>query len=486
MKLIQSTPRQFLTGFLVGGLMLLSGGCDLSDSLEENPRGFAAPETFYSNPAQIESAFVSSLNAIHRSWGGYGWAMRPYFHITDQHHGGFNISPNWGSRLWGDHYRAITQLNFAIKSMNEGKLAGVPQAEMDELMGQAKFLRAHNYFMLVRMFGPLPLMTDSQPENYYADEPSRASIEEIYNLIVSDFAEAAEKLPPQWDGSRSGRASSGAARALLAKAYLTMATAPMNDESYYQDAADHARQVIDSGQFSLVEDVENVFSYETEFGPEMMWSYVWSPEYPGTHPQTWSHQDGWGDHSVDQVWLDSYPDQPRKEAYIALRNYDGEHHEDTGHRAGLAKYRYGTDEEMKASQSYVNMSVIRYADVLLIFAEAENRANGGPTQAAVDAVNQIIDRANGYEVNPDHPRVHTGMSMEEFEERVIRERDLELCFEYDRWFDIIRHRLYPEYLREEYKANFSEENYLWPLPNQDLRQNDNLTQNPGYPHPSGG
>lgn len=484
MKTIKQYIKSIMVVLVVGISMFFTACDQLTDPLNEDPRGFSSPETFYTNPEQIEAAFASSMNAIHRYWGGYGWAMRPHFHITDSHHGGFNITPNWASGLWGDHYRAIAQLNFAIKSMNEGKLEGVPQSQLDELMGQARFLRAHNYFQLVRMFGPLPLMTDSQPENYYSDEPERSSIAEVYNLITSDFAFAAENLPPQWSGDRLGRPSSGAARALLAKAHLTMATAPLNDESNYQQAANHARQVIDSGLFELVEDVDQVFSYETEFGPEMMWSYVSNQEYIGTHPQTWSHQDGWGDHSVDQVWLDRYPDQPRKSAYIALYNYDGIHHEETGHRAGLAKYRYGTEEEMRASRSYVNMSVIRYADVLLIFAEAENRVNGGPTQAAVDAMNQVIDRANGYVENPEHPRVDAGMTMQEFEERVIRERDLELCFEYDRWYDIVRHRLYPEALREEYRANFSPENYLFPIPNQDLRQNENLTQNPGYPHPA--
>lgn len=473
-----------LSAWLIACILLLFTACDpLGDALEETPRGFSAPETFYSNPAQIEAAFVSSMGAIHGSWYGYGWALRPYFHIDDQMQGGFNITPNWAAPLWGNHYRAIAQLNFAIQSLNEG-LEGVSQNKMDELMGQAKFLRAHNYFMLVRMFGPLPLMTDEKTDDYYSGEPERSSVEEVYNLIVSDFKEAAEKLAPvAWSGDESGRPSSDAARGLLAKVYLTMATAPLNDQSRYQEAATQAGLVIQNGEHFLVNDIDDVFSYENELGPEMMWGYVSNQQYGGTHPQTWSHQDGWGDHSVDQVWLDRYPEQPRKGAYIELYNYNGEHHEDTGHRAGLAKYRYGTVEEMQASQSFVNMSVIRYADVLLMFAEAENRANNGPTQDAVEAMNQVIDRANGYEVNPEHPRVDTGMSMEEFEERVIQERDLELCFEYDRWFDIVRHRLYPEALREEYSANFTTDNYLFPIPNQDLRQNENLKQNDGYPHP---
>ncbi len=94
--------------------------------------------------------------------------------------------------------------------------------------------------MLVRMFGALPLLTEDteDPINARID---RSPIADVYSLIVSDFTEAANKLPAKWPTSQQGRPTSGAAKGLLAKAYLTMATAPLNDVSNYQKAADFAQ-----------------------------------------------------------------------------------------------------------------------------------------------------------------------------------------------------------------------------------------------------
>ena len=108
--------------------------------------------------------------------------------------------------------------------------------------------------------------------------------------------------------------------------------------------------------------------------------------------------------------------------------------------------------------------------------------NNGPTQAAVEAINQVIDRANGWEENPNYPRVTLAMSAEEFDEAVIRERNFELCFEFDRYFDLIRKRIL-DVVNPETIENFSEDDYLFPIPQLDLAENPLLTQNPGYPSP---
>jgi len=143
---------------------------------------------------------------------------------------------------------------------------------------------------------------------------------------------------------------------------------------------------------------------------------------------------------------------------------------------------YDTQDDFDNYSSVMNMPILRYADVLLIYAEAANMANGGPTQAAVDAVNQIIDRANGYVDNPQHPRLTTSMSKEAFDAAVIEERNQELCFEFDRWFDLVRKRILGD-KNPDWTANFSDDDYLFPIPETDLRLNKLLTQNPGYPTP---
>jgi len=141
---------------------------------------------------------------------------------------------------------------------------------------------------------------------------------------------------------------------------------------------------------------------------------------------------------------------------------------------------YDNEDDYNNYSSVMNMPIIRFADVLLIFAEADNMAHGAPTQAAVDAVNKVIDRANGYVDNSLHPRLTATMSKEAFDAAVIEERNQELCFEFDRWFDLIRKRILKEKSIPSIQQNFTEDDYLYPIPDKDIELNSLLTQNPGY------
>jgi hypothetical protein len=118
--------------------------------------------------------------------------------------------------------------------------------------------------------------------------------------------------------------------------------------------------------------------------------------------------------------------------------------------------------------------------VLLIYAEAANMANGGPTEGAVVAINKVIDRANGHVENPEAPRATLDMTQAEFDTRVIEERNWELSFEFDRWFDLVRKRILKEESREDIQQNYSDDDLLFPIPENDLRLNPLLEQNPGY------
>ena len=125
-----------------------------------------------------------------------------------------------------------------------------------------------------------------------------------------------------------------------------------------------------------------------------------------------------------------------------------------------------------------------------MFAEADNMVNSGPTQAAVDAVNQIIDRANDDLANPAHPRLVTSMTQAEFDAAVIKERGYELFFEFDRWYDLIRKEILCETFEAQDPDDITTQNcepndYLWPIPQADLRLNELMTQNPGYSSPNG-
>jgi hypothetical protein len=345
-------------------------------------------------------------------------------------------------------------------------------------MAQAKFLRAYNYFMLVREFGGVPLITETTPDPFTVPV-SRASIEDVYAQIVADFNAAIAVLPDSYEESERGLPTKDAAKGLLAKAYLTMATYPLNKHEYYANAAQLAGEVIADGHYSLVPDIKNLFSAATKYGPEMMWSFNSNNIDLGPDPRTWSDMQGFGTICAEPLWEQAFPPSPRKDAFIETE-LDGVKYYDLGdYWPGVKKFMYDSPEDFAANRSIVNMPIIRFADVLLIFAEADNMANGGPTTAAVEALNKVIDRGNGYVPNPADPLATISMSRDEFDTKVIEERNYELCFEMDRWFDLIRKRILEEKTLPDYVINFTEDDYLWPIPSVDIRVNK-LEQNPGY------
>lgn len=467
-------------------VLLLTTACV---ELDETPHDFTGPSTFYTNPGQIESAFVSAMSRLYSEWSAYSYGHGNFAHDDQLFGGNLVISDDHGSDLWNAHYRAIADLNPAIKALNDDRLGStVSQEQKDVLMAQAKFLRAFNYFSLVRLFGDIPLITEET--DLGNDVITRAAIPDVYSFIENDLLFAVQHLPATWPEDQQGRPANGAAKTLLAKVYITKATAPLNDVNNYAKARDMAADVIDDGVYSLVQDVEKVFALENAYGPEIMWSFNASEDDNSTPPQIWlpgEMADGWGDFKADRIWGEAFPAQPRKDAYLVLEDWDGTPYTEwtnsttTPH---VKKFLYDTRENQERYRSVQNIPILRYADALLLFAEAENMVNGGPTQAAVDAVNQIISRANGYVANPADPLLTTSMTQEAFDAAVIEQRNLELCFEYDRWYDLIRKRILCDATIDAYRQNCDENDYLWPIPQTDLRLNPNINQNPGYSTPA--
>ena len=474
---------------LSGVLLLFTSRC--AKQLEENPTDFVGPDNFYSTPSQIESAFAASMDVLFGGWTFYDWYRYPeIFDMEDHVFGGdLVINDGFGNDCWSKHYEAIADINPAIKALIDNQVTGASDQEKDELMAQARFLRAWNYFMLVRYYGDIPLITETT--DVTKDEIIRNPISEVYDLIVNDLLFATQKLPAVWPAEGKARPAADAAKTLLAKVYITMATAPTNDVTNYAMARDMAKQVIDAGNYSLVPNVEEVFKLDKEFGPEFMWSFHNSQEEYVIEPQIWLPGDmagGWGDIKTEKRWGEAYPEEPRKHAYLLLEdnifgtgttylNWD----ESTPY---VKKFVAESKENLEKNVSYQSFPIIRYADALLLFAEAENMASGGPTQAACDAANQIVNRATGGVPNAADPLFTTSMTKQQFDDAIIQQRSLELCFEYDRWFDIQRKRILDKVSDPVFLPNYSTDDYLMAIPQKDLRLNLLLTQNPGYTDPT--
>jgi hypothetical protein len=462
-------------------LLLLITGC--ADILVENPKDFAGPDNFYKTPNQIEASLTASMAVLYPEWGVYSWGALSEFENDDQLYGGnFVNTQDRGKSLWDAHYKSISNLNPAIKALKNNNLGTSANQEVkDYLMAQAKFIRAYNYFVLVRLWGDIPLITEEN--NAAVDEIERTPIKTVYDSIQSDLLFSIKYLPSSW-ADQPGKPTIGAAKSLLAKVYITRATAPLNEVTYYQKARDMAASVISDGIYSLVPDVNKVFAMEYKYGPEMIWSFNATTDKPSSSPQMYlppTMNDGWSDFVADKAWADTlYPEQPRKFAYLIFKDDNGEPYTKWWKPAPHIRKFLNDADNWEKYTSVQGIPILRFADVLLLFAEAENMVNGGPTQAAVDAVNKIIDRANGYVINPADPLLTTAMSRDDFDAAVIQQRNWELCFEFDRWYDLIRKKLLLKTAIPTIQQNIDETDYLWPIPESDIVLNPLLTQNPGY------
>lgn len=456
--------------------------------LIEKPLSFVQPADFYNTPAQIEAAFAASMNSLWSNWAAYQYPGIHYFENDDQLTGGNLVIPNnYAADIWRRHYNAILNLNSAIAAMKKGNLgSNVSKHDYDVLMAQATFLRGWNYFMLVRLWGDIPLILDDTPDPTQ-NPPKRTAVAQVYDLIIKDLTEASENLPRKWGDDKLTRPTRGAALGTLAKVYLTMATAPLNQTANYAKAAAAAKTVIDEKDYILIHDIDKVFTIETRYGPEVMFTFTTNYADQPMNAQSWYPPvlDGWGDFQVQSQWAEQIPETARKKAYI-LTEINGKKYTEWAGSSNpfVKKYMYDKPEDFNAYRSLVVTPILRFADVLLIYAEAANMANGSPTPDAVAALNQVIDRANGYVANVNHPLATTAMSKTDFDVKVIEERNQELCFELgDRWFDLVRKRILKEKSLPFIQQNFTEDDYLYPIPDNDIRLNPNLTQNPGYSKP---
>jgi len=456
-------------------------GCDL----EENPLGMVGEHNFYNTKEEAEAGLVGAMSQmftgidlgaddIYKALGKDAY--------TDLNHDGIRDFPivlgsDFGISNWQNSYRSLVNVNNVIRAVNEGKVSGVDESGLNVILAQAKFIRALNYFNLVRLYGAVPLITDDSPNAVTSTYP-RTPVEDVYALITSDLDFAISNLPDSWSDTPA-RPTSWVARGILARVYLTMATAPLKQTDKYAQAADLAKEIINSELFTLIPDVADVFKIESKRESEMMFAFEATTDDAVGIPNGLASKNsgGYSTGALDTLYaVYEFPDQPRRDAYIQFYIPDvvgtGEmiHWRQTFEVAPtIAKFNYPyVDAELIVAKAVYDMNVpiLRYADVLLMYAEAANRVNNGPTQESVDAINEVINRANGS--TGTEQLADIGMSMQEFEDKVIQERKFEFCFELgSRWFDMVRKEL----------TQYHITTTLFPIPEFDATI---LGNNPGY------
>ena len=486
------------------GILMIGSGCE--KFLEEPDRSNFTMENYFTKPAHAESI----VNAIYESlrpvtgggFNGAPWMMLEFatgLANTElgQAQNSINIrnlvnnSDNeYGNQYWVSSYRGIGNANLAI--------AKIPGINMDEVLkkksiGEARFLRAYFYYNLVRIFGKIPLITQSIDLNSPDLYPLPASEEDVYKLIVEDLIEAESSGLPYTDPK--GRVTLGAIKSLLSSVYLTMAGNPLKKGTeYYKKAADKANEVIQSNQFSLFpsyDDLhnpkkkntgENIFmvQFATLIQPSG-WQTSIIPYNQGIS----AYSDETGAIFANKEFVESYEngDKRAEEKQFYYRTFtlrsDRNKTVDLG---GYYLYKhFDVDAQLNTRSSDLNWGLMRYAEVLLIYAEASNEASG-PSLEAYSAVNQIRKRAELPELS--------GLNQQQLREAIWKERWHELSYENKTWFDMsrirkafnVKTRKFEDFVGHKfsYGPTLQEKELLFPIPTAEIRNNKNLIQNPGY------
>lgn len=382
-------------------------------------------------------------------------------------------------RFYTNSYVLIDRANRVI--------ANVPKIAMDtklrdQVVGEAKFVRALAYFNLVRAFGDVPLVT-SPTADVVNVALSRTAATEVYQQIVQDLRDAEAVLPLRYTvASEIGRATSGAAKSILAKVYLTLKD--------YTNAAAKAKEVIDSKVYTLVPNYRDVFPPERKNGPEHIFSVQYScllASYGSPMAEafaivfTYPVQQAGGTYYPTPYHVNSYqPGDLRKDVNVVTQGVNPQTGAiiRPGADQGPGSNKYWDPLACGRQQARNNFMVIRYADVLLMYAEALNELSG-PTADAYAAINSIRARARGGAAVTTGPQDLKGLTKEQFRDAVLQERSWELCFEGHRRWDLLRTGKYIETLTKA-GVPVSEKNLLYPIPQNEIDVNPALKQNPGY------
>lgn len=492
--------KNILSAVLITSGMLVFTGCD--DFLDRQPLDQITQASFYKTANDAELAAKSMYSVPQGiNWYGKSWMITeipsdnsttggndPDFSPIDNFTINADNLPN--TEFWTEHFRLVAYANQV--------LGNVPDIDMDpaakaSIMGEAEFLRAFSYFDLVRIYGDVPIIKEV-PTIDSDVFVKRSLVDEVYEFIIEDLQNAIASLPMERSSADAGRATIGAAKALLAKVFLTI--------ERYEESMQLCREIIASEQYILMPDfADNWLKDKSDNNAEA----VFQIQYVGCGPlgtgnalqsffAPWGqgitkNSDGWGSHIPTAPAIDN-PGTTIKDVFKEedLRTYhtimtpadeyptinpgEGYIYPASGASRGginIKKYVIGGGPDVCYLTSPQNLHVIRYADVLLTLAEAACRNGGGisVTPDVVEAFNAVRRRAGLSELGS----ITT--------DDVFAERRLEFAFEGQRWFDLLRTGNVRETMQLHGKG-MQDHNVLFPIPSSELAVNINLTQNPGY------
>lgn len=476
-------------------LLIMFQSCK-KDFLEVPPQGQQASEQFW----QTEADATKAVNAMYANL--HEWKQVAFAPIAVESMGSddaekgssasdatfmnnfdnYTASSTEGQLqdFWSGQYQEI---NFCNQVLNHVDTMNIDAGLRDRYLAEAKFIRAYCYFRLVRAFGDVPLRLHL-PQDASEYNIPRTPKEEVWAAIEQDLTDAASVLPQSYVAADLGRVTKGAALSLHAKVAMY--------QQKWDEVLDFTDQVISSGQYSLFPDYEQLFRVANENSAESVFELQVSivsgnpdasnSQYSQVQGVRGSTGGGWGFNVPTQNLADAYEEgDPRRDATIIFRG------ETTPEGDAIP---VSGDNPMYNQKSYVpfsayvsgynegaqqNVRVIRYAEVLLMNAEAANES--GNTSQALSSLNKVRARARGdnEDILPDV----TTTDQSELRLAIWHERRVEFGMEFDRYFDVIRQGRGEEVFGPKgWKAG---KNEVWPVPQNEIDLSaGTLEQNPGY------
>lgn len=526
-----------IASIIVFAFLLLS----CNDFLNVNNRDAISSNNYYKSKADLEAALngvyaTLGQNATYRGYmlGRMGLDADQGYNNRDgdlNSVGDYTVNANDTKVLqfWQTLYAGINDANMLLENVDNPEIE-IEQKERDRIKGEGLFLRGYYYFLLVQNFGDVPLILESTSvkSSHEKMNPSRTDKKIIYDKIIEDMEGAVDLVYDIDRNGNGGRVSKSAIWGVLARVHLNIAGYPIQDKTHYKKARTCALQVINSGLHDLNPSFQQIFINYARDIYDIKES-IWEVEFYGNGEGIYANLGGFvgGNNGIRNTFdlalgytydyinatISAYEvyesNDLRRDHTIAPFYYsqavvptykiNWSSTQIFNRNCGKFRREYEILEPKHRSRTPQNFPLLRYSDVLLMFAEAENEINGNPTAEALEAVNKVRRRGYGVDINTPDSNIDINISdYKDFQEFIYDERSRELAYECLRKGDLVRWGNFyskmkkclpdasaaPSFGDKDHAVatftNVGERDVLWPIPNYEIGLNPNLTQNAGW------
>lgn len=475
-NLFNNTMMKKIEMLVCGLAVLLVGASCSHDLLEITNPNEPTTETFWKTEDDAQKGLDAAYSRFYKEgtwmrWLSFrydlgsdeGWSTSPWNELADWTRFNYVNYNFWeGNNVhWEDFYVGVFRANQVLQYVPE--IPFEDNAHKDRIIGQAEFLRALWYFQIAILWEKGALVLEPKDGSYKPEEVSEA---QLWAQVEIDLQSAAAKLPESWDAQNRGRATTGAARALLAKAYM--------QQHKFQEAKAELQWFIDreNGLYGLMDEYMDNFTHYNENNRESVFEIQFDDENKGNTGNNASMATGfqrtqfyapggigWQDGKARAWLVDEYKRETTLDGGNDMRLYQNIYYKDSpadfpdenpliygrqwdtgewGDHMFIRKYSTGYFRDREDYFAPNNYRLIRYADILLMYAECVVETGGSPAEAAV-YVNKVRQRPSTNLPALENSVFSASLaSKDAFLKRLQMERTLELCFEGWRWADLKR------------------------------------------------